>query len=53
MKEIRDHSNAGIILTGKTELLGLTKHIRLCYKSIEEKQKEVSKQQQNNLHSLL
>jgi hypothetical protein len=39
MKEIRVQSIGKIILTGKTEILGLTEHILLCYNSTEEKKR--------------
>jgi hypothetical protein len=51
MNEIRVQSIGRIILTGKIEMPGLTEHIPLCYNPIEEK--EVSRQPQHNLYSLL
>ena len=39
MKETRVQSIGRIILTAKTETLGLTEHIPLCYNSIEEKKR--------------
>jgi len=51
MNEIRVQGIGRIILTGKTVILGLTEHTPLCYNPIEEK--EVSRQPQHNLHSLL
>jgi len=51
MKEIRVQSIGKIILTGKTEILGLTEYIQLCYSSIDGK--EARQQPQHNILSLL